>query len=302
VAGKSNKATFSTLKLLVEGGGMATKTILDTGKYLLATATLFVSSVIAAKLVAMPEPNINDASSILLVFSLVLSLMFETAVMFAYVRSSALSGLKLILATFVLYFGIRTFMLQVETYVFMHVLTSLISLDLMAKIWLQGAISALIFSPVIATLAKSEEKPIIDDRQMAKTGRSLFYSLTLVAFLYTLIYFTAGIIIFVPLAGDASAEFYPDLQLPGWIIPFQLLRGYLWALLSLLLLSTSRLGATGRHLLAGLVFGVLVSAQLISPNDLMPNAIRLAHLVEMFVSMTLFGYLSALILGRKRLK
>jgi len=85
---------------------------------------------------------------------------------------------------------------------------------------------------------------------------------------------------------------------PG-LLPFQLLRGALWAGLAILLVRMTR-GGVGYHALAtALFFGGVLSALCLLPNPYMSSGVRMAHFVELLSSMLLFGALSGLVLSRR---
>jgi len=85
-----------------------------------------------------------------------------------------------------------------------------------------------------------------------------------------------------------------DLQLRvPWFIPFQFLRGCLWTVLAMLIMSL----ISGRWLRSGLVvglfFAVMMNAQLLLPNPLMPEAVRLIHIAETVPSNFILGLVLA---------
>jgi len=47
----------------------------------------------------------------------------------------------------------------------------------------------------------------------------------LVAVIYVIIHISFGMFVLRPLAGEAFLEYYADLQLPAWMVPFQMMRG-----------------------------------------------------------------------------
>jgi len=52
-----------------------------------------------------------------------------------------------------------------------------------------------------------------------------------IAVVYVIIYISFGMFVFRPLAGEAFQEYYADLQMPGWILPFQMVRAMIWTAL-----------------------------------------------------------------------
>jgi len=119
-----------------------------------------------------------------------------------------------------------------------------------------------------------------------------------VAALYAVCYLSAGAFIFMPLAGSSYAVTYEHLVVPWWMPLLQIARGFVWAYLLWLLVSNT--GQRVKASAVGMSLAVFSAAQLLIPSDLMPNELRSAHIVEMAVSMFIFGYLAVLILLQKR--
>jgi hypothetical protein len=117
---------------------------------------------------------------------------------------------------------------------------------------------------------------------------------------YVLIYFVAGMVLAIPLAGPAFAATYGNLQLPAWLVLFQFVRGLLWAGILWLLIGNHRPERDSR-ITAAVVLGIISSFQLLQPNPYMEDQLRAAHLTEVLVSMTLFGWLAAWIFRRAHL-
>ena len=66
-------------------------------------------------------------------------------------------------------------------------------------------------------------------------------------------------------------------------------RGILWAALALLVVRMMKAGRLETALAVGLLFSVVMNAQLLLPNAYMPEAVRMAHLAETASSNFLFG-------------
>lgn len=115
--------------------------------------------------------------------------------------------------------------------------------------------------------------------------------------LYVPIYFLAVLVLAIPLAGPAFDATYKGLQLPAWVPLFQFGRGLLWAALLWLVIGNHTRERDSR-ITAAVALGLLSSFQLLLPNPYMADQLRSAHLTEILVSMTLFGWLAAQILRR----
>ena len=82
-----------------------------------------------------------------------------------------------------------------------------------------------------------------------------------------------------------------------WMVPFQYLRGLLWVLLALPVIRMMR----GRWWEAGLAASLLFtmpSLYLLLPNPLMPETVRMVHLVETVPYQFLFGWFVAWLFTR----
>ena len=75
-----------------------------------------------------------------------------------------------------------------------------------------------------------------------------------------------------------------------WLGPFQAFRGLLWAGLALLVIHMMRGRWWEKGLATGLLFAVLMNAQLLLPNLHMPASVRMVHLVETASSNFILGW------------
>lgn len=75
-----------------------------------------------------------------------------------------------------------------------------------------------------------------------------------------------------------------------WLAPFQAARGLLWAGLAIPVLRMTRGTFWHAGLAVSLLFAVLMNAQLLLPNEHMPQAVRMVHLVETASSNFILGW------------
>ena len=107
------------------------------------------------------------------------------------------------------------------------------------------------------------------------------------------IYFCAGF--FIPMNVEGVSEYYfseqgaMDMSLVpiGYIM--QIPRASLWILLTIILLKYLRGSWMEKSLVIGLTFACLMSSNLVMPNFLMPDIVRLAHLPEILYANLLWG-------------
>jgi hypothetical protein len=234
------------------------------------------------------------------------------AAIFAYViLRSHWAGWKLIAAVFIVFFGITTFMSQIETAYFLTRLPS----GMLPRLFLAGAIIAAIFSPLAVLIlgkwkAHQSERKIPSRLNMPLSEWAWKGSLIVV--LYLIIYFTFGY--FIAWRSPAVRGYYGGSDPQGfiaqvrdvitgtpWLLALQAVRAMLWTALAVLVIRQ----LAGRWWEATITVALLFSApsaQLLIPNPFMPQEVRMMHLLETATSNFLFGFLIVWILcsGSKR--
>ena len=237
-------------------------------------------------------------------FFLLLLMGFLQAVVLGYpiVRTSW-SSWRLIGTVFLVYFGITTFMTQIETVVFLQYLVNIVPTEDTFKLFFNGAVTAAILAPKIVVIHGKyfrTEEGIEETPKIVMNTKQWIIKLGLVAIIYAFIYILFGALVFKPLAGAAFDEFYAGLQMPTWIIPFQLIRGILFAFLAFLVICMLKGSYWETGWVVSLLYSVLLASLLIPPNEFMPVTIRFAHMVELFTSMFLFGWIVTKLFYRYR--
>lgn len=281
--------------------------ILVTLKLIAATVLYFVCfSIISGALLshAAPQPGPEEVGATLL--ALVVISFLNAAVLAYVILRSRWSGWKLIVSLFLVSFGVNTFMPQIETAVFVTRLPP----GMLPRLFLAGAILAAVFTPLAVLIfgkARSSMGQPTERPTLRMPATMWIAKLSIIAIAYVIIYFTFGYFIAWQSAavrayyggGDPGSfiaqitnEFYarPSLFL------LQALRGLLWAALALPIIKMMKGRWWEAGLAVALLFGVVMSSQLLLPNPLMPPAVRLAHLVETSTSNFLFGWLVVLTL------
>lgn len=127
------------------------------------------------------------------------------------------SGWRLICTVFLIYFGITTFMTQIEAVVFLQHLVDIIPTKDTFSLFFNGAVRAAILAPlIVVTHGKyfRTEEGIEQIVKIAMNIRQWIVKLSLVALIYTIIYILFGALVFKPLAGAAFDEYYAGLQMP----------------------------------------------------------------------------------------
>ncbi len=104
----------------------------------------------------------------------------------------------------------------------------------------------------------------------------------------------------MPLAGDAFEEFYAGLEMPQWILLLQAARALIWVALAVPVIRMMKGPRWEAGLAVALLFSVLMGALLLIPQDIMPDAIRMAHFAEVTLSNFLYGWVVVFILNYRR--
>jgi hypothetical protein len=140
-------------------------------------------------------------------------------------------------------------------------------------------------------------------------ARSWAWKLTVITIAYVILYFTFGY--FIAWRNPAVREYYSGvdegsfflhmravLENTFWLIPFQMLRAMFWVALALPVIRMMKGSWQEAAVVLGLLFGVLMTAQLLLPNPYMPKVVRMTHLLETASSNFVFGVLVGWLLAK----
>jgi hypothetical protein len=250
-----------------------------------------------------PQP-----SGSFLAIVIAVSLLQTIALAYPVIRSRW-HGWRLIGTVFVLYFGTVTFMSQIESMVY---LGAHMAPGMLRGIVLMGFFNALVFSPILVlALGKARVGPAeIDepDRGLQMSWTAWTWKLAAGAGVFTSLYYLFGY--YVAWKNPVLREYYGGTdpgsflaQMAGivrgtpWMLPLQFARGLLWVLLALPVMAMMKGRWWEAGLALSLLFGVPV-VYLLFPNPVMPEAVRLTHLVETLPYQFLFGWFVAWLFAR----
>jgi hypothetical protein len=223
------------------------------------------------------------------------------SMMLAYlILRSSWAGWKLVAAVFLVFFGVATFMPQLETAYFVTSLPP----GSVPRIFLMGGIVAAIFSP-LAVLLLGKGRQRAGDNSVTRLQMPLSewaWKAGVIIILYVIIYFTFGY--FIAWQNAAVRAYYGGSE-PGsflsqlstvpretpWLLPLQAVRALLWMAIGVLVVRMLKGGWWEAALTVALFFSLVLSCQLLIPNEFMPREVRMAHLVETATSDFLFGFL-----------
>lgn len=233
---------------------------------------------------------------------LLMGLLQAAVIGYVLVRSTW-HGWKLIATLFAVYFGITVFQSNIEAIVFLQYFVSILPDTAMPAITLNGAIASALIAPlavVIFDKFKPSAAPEAESQPLHLTPLQWIWKVGALAVIYVMIYFLFGLVVAKPLAGAAFDEYYGNLQLPAWFFPFQIVRGAIWVLLTIPIIRMMRGSSREIGLGVALLLSVTFASLVIPPNEFMPAPIRLAHLVELFTSMFVFGWIDYWLLTWQR--
>jgi len=289
-------------------------TLLTTLKLLLLTGLLFACFAIAAGIVGPlggPQPAqegpVGEEGTAAL---MLLVCLLDTAVLSYLVMRSYWAGWRLAAGIFVVFYGVTTVMSQIETAVFLPHLPE----GVLPRLFALGALVAAPFS-VLAVLVLGKGKAgragAAPGNRLAMTAGDWAWRLAVISLAYVLIYFSFGY--FVAWKSEAVRTYYGGidegsfiaqmetiLTRTPWLVALQLGRALLWTALAVPIVRMIDGSRWESALAVGLVFSVLMNAQLLLPNPFMPDAVRMVHLVETATSNLVFGALIGWLLAPQR--
>jgi hypothetical protein len=172
-------------------------------------------------------------------------------------------------------------------------------------LFVMGAVAAVLFAPgavLVLGKWKKEADASIEHRQPASPGEWT-WKIAVLGLVFLSLYYLFGY--FVAWQIPAVRDYYGGTD-PGsfiaqmknvvigqpWMVPYQYLRGLLWAGLAVLVIRMMK----GRWWEGGLAASILFavpSLYLLLPNEMMPEPVRMAHLIETLPYQFLFGWIAA---------
>lgn len=227
----------------------------------------------------------------------------QAAVLGYVLVRSTWHGWKLIAALFGVYLGITVLQTQIEAVVFLQYLEDIIPAAATSGMVINGLVaSALValFAVFLFNKFRPSAEPETPSQSLQQSALQWTWKVGALAVIYVVIYLAFGALVAKPLAGPAFDEYYANLQLPVWFVPFQILRGILWVLLTIPVIRMMRGSWREIGLGVALMLSVLIASLVIPPNEFMPAPIRMAHLVELFTSMFVFGWIDFWLLSWRR--
>lgn len=280
-------------------------------KVLALTVIQFLLFAVAGGVAGLSEAGdtTGDGQAGATAVTLLMVCFLNTVVLTPIILRSRWAGWQLMGAIFLVFYGVATVMPQTETAVFVTGLPP----GMLPRLFLMGFLIAAPFSVIAVLLLGKAKVRAADSAPNARLNtpvREWIWKVAVIVLAYLILYFTFGY--FLAWQEPAVREFYGGGDDVGflvhmrsvfaddtWLIAFQMLRATLWVAIALPVIRMMK----GRWLETALALGLLFavpSAQLLLPNPFMPEAVRMAHLVETASSNFIFGWLIGLLLTRRR--
>jgi hypothetical protein len=279
-------------------------------RVIVLTIVLFVCISLAAGVVGQPAGASTSEPAASAALALVIVCVLDTIVLTHFILRSRWAGWRLVATVFFVFYGVSTFMPQIESAVFITRLPE----GMLPRLFLMGALFAAPFS-ALAVLILGKRKA--DDSDAGENSRLVMrksewaWKLAVIAVAYVILYFTFGY--FIAWKNPTVREYYGGSDPGGfltqmgtvvrdtpWLIPFQILRAMLWTLLALPVVRSLKGSWQETALSLGFMFAVLLSDLLLLPNPYMPESVRMSHLVETALSNFIFGAFSGWLLTDRR--
>ena len=231
---------------------------------------------------------------------LLLLLLTDLLIILYLIKRLDLWGLKLFLAVVIIFWGLHTFMTQIETWYFREAMPAITNREL-GILFLNPLITSITFIPV-AMWVWGKWKPDTSSSEPQTPAYLTWKEMASLSIAYVAIYFVFGY--YVAWQFEAVRIFYSGsvedigfvrqmkqtLQTKGFIFLFQLLRGFLWIIIGLPIVLYLK-GSKKEKIMACAILYSLPAIQLIIDNPFMPLQVRIAHLLEVASSNGLFGLL-----------
>lgn len=264
---------------------------------ILWVAGLMIGNVIFPSNLMEMETDSDGASGF--IFFLVSAL--NAGIILKLIYKARYTGWKLAGLVFLVSFGIQYFMSQIETIWFND------SLGLpgngIATIVLGGAFTLVAFIAIaiwITGKLKSQPKKSNDSIHYRFSAKKIVF---LSAVIWPLIYFAFGYFVAwqfkdvrLLYSGTTEIDSFVEIMKGNFqsgLYLFQIFRGFLWVFIGILVLKMTRGTRISNGILLGLLFTILGSSGLLLPNPIMPEMVRLAHLLETSTSSFIWGFIIA---------
>jgi hypothetical protein len=278
-------------------------------KVIALTIIMFICFAVAGGVIGQQGSSQTPEQAGAVAVVLVAVCFLNTIVLTHVVLRSRWAGWRLMATVFFVFYGVMTFMSQIESAVFITRLPS----GMLPRLFLMGALIVVPFSVLAVLILGKRRADAVNaelNARLVMPTKEWAWKLAVIAIAYLILYFTFGYFIawHNPVvrdyyggsdAGSFFAHMSTVLANTSWLIPFQILRAMLWVAIALPVIRMMKGPWQETALALGLLFAVLMNAQLLLPNPYMPEAVRMTHLMETASSNFIFGFLIGWLLTRR---
>jgi len=259
----------------------------------------------------MPSMALSEPGPIPSPLDMLVVCAVQALVVMTILLSSSGYGWKLALLIGFSYYGINTFMADIEAWYFLEDLT--LPPGLLPRMFAAGLATAFIFVPLAVIVLWKIRKPgAAATQQDAHMPASQWaWKLAVLVPVYLLLYFGAGYFIAWQnpelrafYHGADAANFF-QAMVNNWqndpgLFSFQAVRSLLWVLFALPVARMTRGNLLWKALVVGLWLGVPFNIGHIMANPLIPLAsVRLSHMIETASSTFIYGMIITWLLHRR---
>ena len=226
---------------------------------------------------------------------LVLACILNAVAVVFWIRQTPLAGIRLILTVFVCFFMCMTVMPQSDTLLFIGNPGRIVR----AAATLGLVVSAFVAIGSVPVFGRWRKKPTVKP-EASYSFTDFVTRLSISVLAYVIIYVIFGYFIAWQSpelrnlygASNQMLGFWERLvtpPVPNRVIPFQMMRGLAWSLICFFMLRVCHGSRVGVAISISLFIAVVMNSQLLLPNPIMSEQVRLLHLVETATSNFLFG-------------
>ncbi len=279
------------------------KSMIIIAKVILLTFVFMIVTGISSGIAGFDSGNLVENASQIIGITLLVFFLQTVALSYPILRSN-LKNLHLVILVALVYFGISVFLVQIETLVFLNYFMGIISPELILHLFIQGAITAVIFAPIAVFVLRRWRNRSATGLQSVRLGMSKIQGLMKVSVLtviFVVFYVFFGI--FVAWQNPAMSGYYGDLiarmaAVGGWMLLLQAGRGVVFIVLAVPVIRTSKGRTWEKAIMIGLLFCILTASNLLIPTTIMPDTIRMSQFYEVAIPGFIYGLLVGWLMDR----
>jgi len=220
----------------------------------------------------------------------------DTLLLGYFVTASRWSDWREWVAVFSVMYGVNYLLTAMESIY----LGGILSAKMVTGILANGAISSAVFAAVLVWVLGKKGGEVPKRARLAMRGRDWAWKIVGSGAVYVLLFVLFGFAIYYPLAraldpaGLASEQSIASSS-ATLILPVEVVRGAIWALLAVPAIAALRLDRRRTALTVGMLFAVPMSGSILLSTTMAPG-LQMAHLAEVFGENLAFGLLVTWIL------